>query len=283
MSFAEHASKQHVVARGLDAATLVLRYTGRIGVGVRNGVRRLTDVGVLIHRRGVFVVLYQCVDEMLNLSRVVAFCICLEFNARDRLIPIAYGRRDVYRGGCNLGACEQLGVDDDGGRCDKLRHAARLDVAGRAEAGIQRVRRISAQCEFRALEYILVAVVHRHIPRIGECGPRSRPSLGGPLEHYELEYHVDIDVCAHAQPRKLVAVRFLVPNEQCEGCGATHSGRSDACNAGSKGDGKSDLDGERARRVGIVERNVLEKRRAATVRVGAHGERQFCQHPRVDV
>ena len=49
------------------------------------------------------------------------------------------------------------------------------------------------------------------------------------------------------------------------------------------GDGKADLDGERARRVGIVERNVLEKRRAAAVRVGAHGERQFCQHPGVDV
>lgn len=283
VSFAEHASKQHVVARGFYAATLVLRHAGRIGVRVSNGVRCLTDVGVLIHRRGVFVVLYQCMDEMLDLSRVVAFCIRLELNARNRLIPIAHDRRGIYGSGLNLGACEQLGVGDDGGRCDKLRHAARLDVVGRAEAGIQRVRRISTQCKLRALEHILVAVVHRHIPRIGECRPRSRPSLGGPLEHYELEYHVGIDVCAHAQPRKLVAVRFLVPNEQCEGCGATHSGRSDACNAGSKGDGKSDLDGERARRVGIVERNVLEKRCAATVRVGAHGERQFCQHPGVDV
>lgn len=164
-----------------------------------------------------------------------------------------------------------------------MRHAARLDVAGRAEAGIQRIRRIPTQCKLRALEYILVAVVHRHIPRIEECGPRSRPSFGGPLEHYELEYHIDIDVCTYAQSRKLVSIRLLVSNEQREGCGATHGGRSDACNAGSKGDGKSDLDGERARRVGIVERNVLEKRRAATVRVGAHGERQFCQHPGVDV
>ena len=244
MGFAEHASKQHVVARGLDAATLVLRYTSRIGVGVRNGVRCLTDVGVLVHRRGVFVVLYQCVDEMLDLSRVVAFCIRLELNARDRLIPIAHDRRDVYGSGLNLGACEQLGVGDDGGRCDKLRHAARLDVAGHAEAGIQRVRRISTQCELRALEHILVAIVHRHIPRIEECGPRPRPSLGGPLEHYELEYHIDIDICTHAQPRKLVPVRLLVPNEQGEGCGATHGRRSDACNAGAKGDGKPDLDSE---------------------------------------
>lgn len=106
MSFAEHAGKQYVVARGFDAATLVLRYTGRIGVGVRNGVRCLTDVGVLVHRRGVFVVFHQCVDEMLNLSRVVALRVCLELNARDRPVPIASDRRDVYRGGCNLGACE---------------------------------------------------------------------------------------------------------------------------------------------------------------------------------
>ena len=63
-------------------------------------------MGVRIHRCGVFVVLYQCMDKMLDLSRVVAFCICLELNARDRLIPIAHDRRDVYRGGCNLGACE---------------------------------------------------------------------------------------------------------------------------------------------------------------------------------
>ena len=80
-----------------------------------------------------------------------------------------------------------------------------------------------------------------------------------------------------------MSIRLLVPNEQREGCGAAHGRRGDACNAGSKGDGKPDLDGERARRVGIVERNVLEKRRTATVRVGAHGERQFCQHPGVDV
>ena len=199
------------------------------------------------------------------------------------MIPIAHDRRGIYGSGLNLGACEQLGVGDDGGRCDKLRHTTCFGVAGRAEAGIQRIRRISTQCQLRALEYILVAIVHRHIPRIDECGPRPRPSLGGPLEHYELEYHIDIDVCTYAQPRKLVSICLLVPNEQCEGCGATHSGRSDACNAGSKGDGKSDLDGERARRVGIVERNVLEKRRAAAVRVGAHGERQFCQHPGVDV
>ena len=249
MGFAEHASKQHVVARGLDAATLVLRYTSRIGVGVRSGVLRLPDIGVLIHRRGVFVVLYQCMDEMLDLSRVVAFCIRLELNARDRPLPIAHDRRDVCRGGCNLGACEQLGIGDNGGRCDKLRHAARLDVAGRAEAGIQRVRRISTQCELRALEHILVAIVHRHIPRIEECGPRPRPSLGGPLEHYELEYHIDIDVCTYAQSRKLVSICLLVPNEQREGCGAAHGRRSDACNAGAKGDGKPDLDGERARRV----------------------------------
>ena len=110
VGFAEHASKQHVVARGLDAATLVLRHAGRIGVRVGNGVRCLTDVGVLIHRRGVFVVLYQCMDEMLDLSRVVAFCIRLELNARDRPIPIAHDRRGVYRGGCNLGACEQLAL-----------------------------------------------------------------------------------------------------------------------------------------------------------------------------
>lgn len=63
-------------------------------------------IGVLVHRRGVFVVLYQCMDEMLDLSRVVAFCIRLELNARDRLIPIAHDRRDVYGGGLNLGACE---------------------------------------------------------------------------------------------------------------------------------------------------------------------------------
>ena len=220
---------------------------------------------------------------MLNLFRVVALRVRLELNARDRLIPIAYGGRDVSRGGCNLGACEQLGVGDDGGRCDKLRHAARLDVAGRAEAGIQRVRRISTQCQLRALEYILVAIVHRHIPRIDECGPRPRPSLGGPLEHHELEYHIDIDVCTYAQPRKLVSICLLVPNEQREGCGAAHGRRSDACNAGAKGDGKPDLDGERARRVGIVERNVLEKRRAAAVRVGTHGERQLRQHPGIDV
>ena len=115
MGFAEHAGKQHVVARGFYAATLVLRYTSRIGVGVRNGVRRLPDIGVRIHRRGVSVVLYQCVDEMLDLSRVVAFCICLELNARDHLIPIAHDRRDVYGSSLNLGACEQLGVGDDGG------------------------------------------------------------------------------------------------------------------------------------------------------------------------
>ena len=133
------------------------------------------------------------------------------------------------------------------------------------------------------LEHILVAVVDGHIPRIGECGPRPRPGLGGPLEHDELEYHVDIDVCTHAQPRKLVAVRLLVPNEQCEGRGTAHGGRSDACNAGSKGDGKPDLDGERSRRIGIVERNVFEERRTAAVRVGAYRERQLCQHPRIDV
>ena len=249
VGFAEHASKQHVVARGFDAATLVLRYTGRIGVGVRNGVRCLTDVGVLIHRRGICVVLYQRMDEMLDLSRVVAFCIRLEFNARDRLIPIAHDRRGVYGSGLNLGACEQFGVGDDGGRCDKLRHAARLNVAGRAEASIQRIRRISTQCELRALEHILVAIVHRHIPRIEECGPRPRPSLGGPLEHYKLEYHIDIDVCTYAQSRKLVSICLLIPNEQREGCGAAHGRRSDACNAGAKGDGKPDLDGERARGV----------------------------------
>ena len=249
VSFTEHASKQHVVARGPDAATLVLRYTSRIGVGVRSGVPRLPDIGVLIHRRGVFVVLYQCVDEMFDLSRVVAFCIRLELNARDRPVPIAYGRRDIPCSGLNLGACEQLGVGDDGGRCDKLRHTTRLGVAGRAETGIQRVRRISAQCELRALEHILVAIVHRHIPRIEECGPRPRPSLGGPLEHYELEYHIDIDICTYAQPRKLVSICLLVPNEQREGCGTAHGRRSDACNAGAKGDGKPDLDGERARRV----------------------------------
>ncbi len=181
---------------------------------------------------------------MLNLSRVIALCICVELNMRDRLLPIAHDRRDVYGGGCNLGACEQLGIGDDGGRRDKLRYAARLGIAGCTKAGIQRIGRISAQCQLRALEYILVAVVHRHIPRIGECGPRSRPGLGGPLEHDELEYHVDIDVCTHAQPRKLVPVRLLVPNEQGEGCGATHGRRSDACNAGAKGDGKPDLDSE---------------------------------------
>ena len=80
-----------------------------------------------------------------------------------------------------------------------------------------------------------------------------------------------------------MSICLLVPNEQREGCGTAHGRRSDACNAGSKGDGKSDLDGERARRVGIVERNVLEKRRAAAVRVGTHSERQLRQHPRVDV
>lgn len=67
---------------------------------------------------------------MLDLSRVIALCICVELNACDRLIPIAYDRSDVYGSGLNLGACEQLGVGDDGGRCDKLRHAARLGVAG---------------------------------------------------------------------------------------------------------------------------------------------------------
>ena len=97
---------------------------------------------------------------MLNLSRVVAFCIRLELNARDRPVPIASDRRDVYRGGCNLGACEQLGVGDDGGRCDKLRHTTCLGVAGRAEAGIQRIRCISTQGQLRALEHILIAIVH---------------------------------------------------------------------------------------------------------------------------
>ena len=43
---------------------------------------------------------------MLNLSRVVALRVCLELNARDRPVPIASDGRDVYRGGCNLGACE---------------------------------------------------------------------------------------------------------------------------------------------------------------------------------
>ena len=99
-------------------------------------------------------------DEMLDLSRVVALRVCHELNTRDRLIPIAHDRRDVYGSGLNLGACEQLGVGDDGGRCDKLRHTTCLGVAGRAEAGIQRVGRISTQCELRALEYILVAIVH---------------------------------------------------------------------------------------------------------------------------
>ena len=83
MGFAEHAGKQHVVARGFYAAAIVLRHAGRIGVGVRNGVRRLPDIGVLIHRRGIFVVLHQHVDEMFDLSRVVALRVCLEFNARD--------------------------------------------------------------------------------------------------------------------------------------------------------------------------------------------------------
>ena len=69
-------------------------------------------------------------DEMLDLSRVVAFCIRLELNTRDRLIPIAHDRRDVYGSSLNLGACEQLGVSDDGGRCDKLRHTTCLGVAG---------------------------------------------------------------------------------------------------------------------------------------------------------
>ena len=207
------------------------------------------DVGVLIHRCGVFIVLHQRVDEMFNLSRVVALCIRLEFNARDRLLPIAYDRRDICVGGCNFGACEQLGIGDDGSRRDKLRHTTCLGIAGRAKAGIQRIGRISTQCELRALEHILVAVVHRHIPRIEECGPRPRPSLGGPLEHHELEYHIDIDVCTYAQSRKLVSICLLVPNEQREGCGAAHGRRSDACNAGAKGDGKPDLDGERARGV----------------------------------
>ena len=275
--------EEYVVARGLYTAPLVLRHAGRIGVWVRNGIRRLPDIGVLIHRRGVFVILHQSVDEMLDLSRVIALCIRVELNTRDRLLPIAHGRRDVCGGGCNFGACEQLGIGDDGGRRDKLRHAARLGIAGRAKAGIQRIWRVSAQCQLRMLAHILVAVVDRHIPRIEERGPRPRPGLGGPLEHDKLEHHVDVDVCAHAQSRKLVAIRLLVANEQREGCGTAHGGRCDACNAGSKGDGKSDLDGERARRVGIVERNVLEKRRAATVRVGANGERQLCQHPGVDV
>ena len=106
VSFAEHASKQHVVVRGLDTATLVFRHAGRIGVGVRSGVLRLPDMGVRIHRRGVFVVFHQCVDKMLNLSRVVALRVCLELNACDRPVPIASDRRDVFRGGCNLGACE---------------------------------------------------------------------------------------------------------------------------------------------------------------------------------
>ena len=244
MGFAEHAGEQHVVARGFYAAALVLRHAGRIGIRVRNGVRRLADVGVLIHRRGVFVILHQSVDEMLDLSRVIALCIRVELNTRDRLLPIAHDRRDVHRGGCNLGALEQLGIGDNGGRRDKLRHTSCLGIAGRAKAGIQRIRRISIQGQLRALEYILVAVVDRHIPRIEERGPRPRPGLGGPLEHDELEYHVDIDVRAHAQPRKLVAVRPLVPNEQCEGCSTAHGGRGDACNAGAKGDGKPDLDGE---------------------------------------
>ena len=115
MGFAEHAGEQHVVARGFYAAALVLRHAGRIGVRVRNGVRRLADVGVLIHRRGVFVILHQSVDEMLDLPRVVALRVCLEFNTRDRPVPIAHDRRDVYGGGCNFGACEQLGIGDDGG------------------------------------------------------------------------------------------------------------------------------------------------------------------------
>ena len=106
MGFAEHAGKQHVVARGFYAAAIVLRHTSRIGVGVRNGVLRLPDMGVRIHRRGVFVVFHQCVDKMLNLSRVVALRVCLELNACDRPVPIASDRRDVFRGGCNLGACE---------------------------------------------------------------------------------------------------------------------------------------------------------------------------------
>ena len=93
------------------------RHAGRIGVGLRNGVLRLPDIGVLVRRRGVFVVPYQCMDEMLDLSRVVAFCIRLELNARDRLIPIAHDRRGVYGSGLNLGACEQLGVGADAINC----------------------------------------------------------------------------------------------------------------------------------------------------------------------
>ena len=85
-------------------------------------------------------------DEMFDLSCAVALCIRLKLNACDRLLPIAYDRYDVYGGGCNFGACEQLGIGDDGGRRDKLRYAARLGIAGRAKAGIQRIRRVSAQC-----------------------------------------------------------------------------------------------------------------------------------------
>ena len=83
---------------------------------------------------------------MFDLSRVIALRVCLELNARDRPIPIAYDRYDVYGGGCNFGACEQLGISDDGGRRDKLRHTTCLGIADRAKAGIQRIRRVSAQC-----------------------------------------------------------------------------------------------------------------------------------------
>ena len=85
---------------------------------------------------------------MLDLPRVVALRVCFEFNTRDRPVPVAHDRRDVYGGGCNFGACEQLGIGDDGGRRDKLRYAARLGIAGRAKASVQRIRRVSAQCQF---------------------------------------------------------------------------------------------------------------------------------------
>ena len=146
VSLAEHAGEEYVVARGLYTAALVLRHAGSIGVRVRNGVPRLPDVVVLIHRLGVFAILHQSVDEMFDLSRVSALCIRVELNARDRLLPIAHDRRDVYGGGCNFGACEQLGIGDDGGRRDKLRHTTCLGIAGRAKADIQRIRRVSAQC-----------------------------------------------------------------------------------------------------------------------------------------
>ncbi len=45
-------------------------------------------------------------------------------------------------------------------------------------------------------------------------------AFGGPLEHYELEYYIDIDVCTYTQSRKLVSICLFVPNEQREGCGA---------------------------------------------------------------